>query len=489
MTTTLPQTNRSYSPEDWQKGYISQPIEDNYWIEDIEGEIPPDLTGTLFRNGPGLFEIAGTPIKHPFDGDGMIAAFTFNPDGRVHFRNKFVRTDGYVKEKARGKMVYRGVFGTQRPGGWLKNAFDLRLKNIANTNVIYWGQKLLALWEAAEPHRLDPHSLETLGLDYLDGILEAGDAFSAHPWVDPSCELDDNQPCLVNFSLKTGLSSTITLFELNPDGKLLRRHSHAIPGFAFIHDFAITPHYAIFLQNAVSFNPLSFLFGLKGAGECVNFQPDKPARLILVPRTQPYDEVKILETQAGFVFHHGNAFESEGKIYLDSICYGSLPQIQPDTSYKSVDFDGLDPGQLWRFTIDPENNTIEKNLLESRSCEFPTLNGDRVGRDYRYLYAAAAHHSTGNAPLQAILKLDLQTGERKIHSFAPKGFVGEPIFVPKPHGSTEDEGWVLTLIYDAAKNRSDLVILDAKDLTQKAILHLKSHIPYGLHGSWTPECL
>jgi pimeloyl-ACP methyl ester carboxylesterase len=74
MTTTLPQTNRSYSPEDWQKGYISQPIEDNYWIEDIEGEIPPDLTGTLFRNGPGLFEIAGTPIKHPFDGDGMIAA-------------------------------------------------------------------------------------------------------------------------------------------------------------------------------------------------------------------------------------------------------------------------------------------------------------------------------------------------------------------------------------------------------------------------------
>ena len=124
MTTTLPQTNRSYSPEDWQKGYISQPIEDNYWIEDIEGEIPPDLTGTLFRNGPGLFEIAGTPIKHPFDGDGMIAAFTFNPDGRVHFRNKFVRTDGYVKEKARGKMVYRGVFGTQRPGGWLKNAFD-----------------------------------------------------------------------------------------------------------------------------------------------------------------------------------------------------------------------------------------------------------------------------------------------------------------------------------------------------------------------------
>ncbi len=485
MTTILSPTNRSYSQEDWQKGYTSQLTEDDYWIEDIEGEIPHGLTGTLFRNGPGLFEIENIPIQHPFDGDGMIAAFSFQEDGRVHFRNKFVRTQAFIEEQATNKMLYRGVFGTQRPGSWLKNAFDLRLKNIANTNVIYWGEKLLALWEAAEPHRLDPKTLETIGLDYLDGILEKGDSFSAHPWIDPSCELDGNQPCLVNFSLKTGLSSKITLFELATDGKLLRRHSHTIPGFAFIHDFAITAHYAIFLQNAVTFNPFPFLFGLKGAGECVNFQPNKPSRLILIPRTPPYDRIKILETQAGFVFHHGNAFESEEKIYLDSICYNSLPQIQPDVPYQSVNFDNLDPGQLWRFVIDPEKQTVERDLLESRCCEFPSLNPERVGRDYRYLYTAAAHHATGNAPLQAILKLDLQTKTRQIHSFAPKGFVGEPIFVPKPNATTEDDGWILTLIYDAANHRSDLVILDAKNLTQKAILHLKSHIPYGLHGSWT----
>lgn len=487
MTTILSQTNRSYSQEDWQKGYTSQLTEDDYWIEDIEGEIPHGLTGTLFRNGPGLFEIENIPIQHPFDGDGMIAAFSFQEDGRVHFRNKFVRTQAFIEEQATNKMLYRGVFGTQPPGSWLKNAFDLRLKNIANTNVVYWGEKLLALWEAAEPHRLDPKTLETIGLDYLNGILEKGDSFSAHPWIDPSCELDGNQPCLVNFSLKTGLSSKITLFELATDGKLLRRHSHTIPGFAFIHDFAITAHYAIFLQNAVTFNPFPFLFGLKGAGECVNFQPNKPSRLILIPRTPPYDRIKILETQAGFVFHHGNAFESEEKIYLDSICYDSLPQIQPETPYQSVNFDELDPGQLWRFVIDPEKQTVERDLLESRCCEFPSLNPERVGRDYRYLYTAAAHHPTGNAPLQAILKLDLQTKTRQIHSFAPKGFVGEPIFVPKPNATTEDEGWILTLIYDAANHRSDLVILDAQNLTQKAILHLKSHIPYGLHGSWTSD--
>ena len=129
--------------------------------------------------------------------------------GRIHFRNRYVRTEGYVQEQAAKKLIYRGVFGTQRPGGWLNNIFDIRLKNIANTNIIYWGKKLLALWEAAEPHRLEPKTLDTLGLDFLDGLLKPGDAFSAHPRIDPCCEMDNGEPCLVNFAVKSGLSSQI----------------------------------------------------------------------------------------------------------------------------------------------------------------------------------------------------------------------------------------------------------------------------------------
>jgi all-trans-8'-apo-beta-carotenal 15,15'-oxygenase len=273
----------SYDREDWQKGYNSLKEEFDYWIEDIEGEIPPELHGTLFRNGPGLLDINGQMIHHPFDGDGMICAIAFD-NGRAHFRNRFVRSEGYLAEQAAGRILYRGVFGTQKPGGWLANAFDFRLKNIANTNILYWGDKLLALWEAAEPHRLDPATLETIGLDRLDGVLKPGDAFAAHPWIDPACNQDDGAPCLVNFSIKPGLSSTITLFEFDPAGKLLRKHAHSVPGFAFIHDFVITPDYAIFFQNPVSFNPLPFLFGKSGPGECITFNPEKPTRIAVIPR-------------------------------------------------------------------------------------------------------------------------------------------------------------------------------------------------------------
>lgn len=482
-------TEKSYDRTEWKQGYQSQPTEYDYWVDDIEGEIPDDLQGTLFRNGPGLLEIHGFPIRHPFDGDGMISAVSFK-DGKVHFRNRFVRTQAYVQEQASEQILYRGVFGTQKPGGLLNNAFDLRLKNIANTNVLYWGDKLLALWEAAEPHRLDPATLETIGLEYLDGVLKPGDAFSAHPWIDPSCQFDDGEPCLVNFAIKPGLSSKITIFEFNLQGKLLRRHSHSVPGFSFIHDFAITPHYCIFFQNPVGFNPFPFLLGLKGAGECVQYQANQPTRIIMISRQDIDAKPIIVETPSGFVFHHANAFEVGNKVFIDSVCYDSLPQVDPDINYKEVDFEQLDPGKLWRFSVNLETKTVERELLESRCCEFPAIHPDKVGRNYRYLYLGAAHDATGNAPLQAILKIDWQTGERQLHSFAIHGYVSEPIFVPKPNSTAEDDGWLLTMVYDGSHHRSDVVILDSKDLNQKLIakIHLKHHIPYGLHGSWTSEC-
>jgi all-trans-8'-apo-beta-carotenal 15,15'-oxygenase len=485
-TTTIPEP--TYNLAQWKQGYRSQKQEYNYQITEIEGEIPHDLTGTLFRNGPGLLDINDESVHHPFDGDGMISRITFN-NGKAHFINRYVRTEAYLAEQTAGKFLYRGVFGTQKSGGWLSNLFDLRLKNIANTQVIYWGNKLLALWEAAEPHRLDPKTLDTLGIEYLNNTLKPGDPFSAHPLFDP-------QGRMVNFGLKTGkidatgLSTTLTIYELNLDGVVVEEHSHPIPGFAFIHDFAITPNYCIFFQNPVSFNLFPFLFGLKGAAECVKFQPEQLTKIIIIPRNpRSGEQVKILETKSGFVFHHANAFEHDGKISIDSICYPTFPEVEPDKDFRDTSFDTLTPGQLWRFEMDLHHRQVSSKLVESRCCEFPAINPANVGLPYRYVYLGAAQASTGNAPLQSLLKLDLETGAQQLWTAAPTGYVGEPIFIPRPNGTQEDDGWLLVMAYDGARDRSAVVVLDAADLTKGAIatLHLTHHIPYGLHGSWTDK--
>lgn len=480
-------STRPYTHADWQRGYDSQRQESAYWIENIEGHIPIELHGTLFRNGPGLLDIGGRQIHHPFDGDGMVCAIAFS-QGRAHFQNRFVRTTGFVAEQKAQTILYRGVFGTQKPGGWLANCFDLRLKNIANTHVIYWGEKLLALWEAAEPHCLDPRTLETLGLDYLDGVLQPGDAFAAHPSIDPNCPQAGGAPRLVNFAVKPGLSTEITVYELNQGGKLVRQHTHAVPGFAFIHDFAITPNYCIFFQNPVQFNPLPYVLGLRGAGECITLLKNRPTKVIVISRHEEAP-VRILETRAGFVFHHANAFEQGNEIWIDSICYDSLPDVEPDSDFRQVEFEALAPGQLWRFHLNLGTNAVQRQCLDPRCVEFPTLHPAHVGRSYRYLYLGAAHAPEGNAPLQALLKLDLQTGRQQFWSAAPRAFLGEPVFVPRPLATDEDDGWLLAMVYDAAHHRSDVVILEAKNLAHGPIarLHLRYHIPYGLHGSFLPE--
>jgi len=161
----------------------------------IPCKLPHDFPpGTYFRNGHGRFVADdGTTTAHMLDGDGMITALTFDPENypnQALFRNRFVRTIGYLTDKETKKMSARGVFGTMRSGGLIGNAFRTNFKNVANTNILYRpsstnanNEKLFALWEAGRPHVLDPLTLKTYHVkeSTLNGILKDEKEFSAHP--------------------------------------------------------------------------------------------------------------------------------------------------------------------------------------------------------------------------------------------------------------------------------------------------------------------
>ncbi len=59
--------------------------------------------------------------------------------------------------------------------------------------------------------------------------------------------------------------------------------------------------------------------------------------------------------------------------------------------------------------------------------------------------------------------------------------------MPRPERRREDDGWLLSLVYDGAKHRSHLYVLDARDLEGEpvAIAHLPHQVPYGFHGMFT----
>jgi all-trans-8'-apo-beta-carotenal 15,15'-oxygenase len=485
----------AYDRADWASAFRNVDVElDGVDLTATRGAIPSDLKGTLYRNGPGRLERGGQWVHHPFDGDGMVTALRFE-GGRAQLRNRFVRTEGWLAEEQAGKVLYRGVFGSQKPGGPLANAFDLRLKNIANTHVVRLGDQLLALWEAAEPYALDPDTLETRGLSLLDGVLQPGEAFSAHPRFDPG---HHGAQRMVTFGVKTGPRSTIRLMEFAVEddpttgvkaGQLLSERRDSFNGFAFLHDFAITPNWAVFLQNAIAFNPLPYVLGRKGAAQCLQSKPGGQAKFWLIPRDSGAfagQKPRIIDAPDGFVFHHLNAWEEGDAVVVESIYYSDFPSIGPDDDFRSINFDLLPEGLLEQCRINLAEGTLSTTRLSERCCEFAMVNPEREGLSCRYGWMAVAERETGNDPLQAIKKLDLQSGQRQVWSAAPRGFVSEPLMVPRPGATAEDDGWVLCLVWNGARSASDLVILDAASLAEVAVLELPLAVPYGLHGSWSP---
>ena len=491
--TVAPTKAPAYDRSDWASAFrnVGQELNELH-LPVSRGSLPAELQGVLYRNGPGRLERGGQWVHHPFDGDGMITALRLQ-GGTAQLSNRFVRTEGWLAEEKAGKVLFRGVFGSQKPGGVLANAFDLRLKNIANTGVVRLGDDLLALWEAAEPHALDPDSLETRGLCRLDGVLKPGDAFSAHPRFDPG---HHGSKRMVTFGVKTGPRSTLRLMEFavedEPEtgikaGQLLSERRDSFNGFAFLHDFAITPNWAVFLQNAINFNPLPFVMGRKGAAQCLESKAGGQAKFWLVPResgTFAGQPPKIIDAPEGFVFHHLNAWEEGDEVVIDSIYYADFPSIGPDVDFRQVDFELIPEGLLERCRINPTKGTMQSQRLSERCCEFAMVNPAQVGLEARYAWMAVAEREQGNDPLQAIKKLDLKSGARHIWSAAPRGFVSEPVMVARPGATSEDDGWVLCLVWNGARCASDLVILNADDLSEQAVLELPLAVPHGLHGSW-----
>ena len=493
---TVAAASARFNRSEWSSAFRNVETElTDVLVNPARGTVPNELRGTLYRNGPGRLERDGQRVHHPFDGDGMITALHFDENG-VHCSNRFVRTSGWMAEEKAGKVLFRGVFGSQKPGGPLANAFDLRLKNIANTGVIKLGDDLLALWEAAEPYALDPQTLQTRGLSLLGGVLKKGEAFSAHPRFDPGHHGD---PRMVTFGVNTGPRSTVRLMEFattdDPSagvkaGDLLSDRRDTFSGFAFLHDFAITPNWAVFLQNAINFNPLPFVLGQKGAAQCLTSNPKGKAKFWLIPRdcgAFAGQEPRILDAPDGFVFHHLNAWEEEGDVVVESIYYSDFPSIGPDQDFADVNFDLIPEGLLEQCRINLASGSVRTTRLSERCCEFAMVNPHQEGLSCRFAWMAAAAREQGNDPLQVVKKLDLKTGERTIWSAAPSGFVSEPLMVPRPGGLAEDDGWVLDLVWNGERDASDLVILDASNLNEIAVLELPLAIPHGLHGSWVED--
>ncbi len=447
----------------------------------VQGSIPSWLSGTLVRNGPAKLEVGDKKMRYWFDGFAMLHAFSFQ-EGKASYANKFLESRGYKYAKEKGEMGYL-EFATDPCRSIFKRftqIFSQPISHNANVNISKIANEFVALTETPLPIEFDLKTLKTLGVfKYTDNIK--GQLTTAHPHYD----FDRNEG--INYLTHFSAKSSYNVYRL-PNGLKTRELIGTVPVKepSYMHSFGLTKNYIILAEYPLIVNPLALVFG-KTFVESLEWKPEKGTNFLLLNRKT--GQFQRYTTEGFFAFHHVNAFENNDKVIIDVVTYHNADIIQ--SFYLDVlrgetgkDIFG---GILKRYEISFSNSSVKHETISEDPIELPRINYQLSNtKNYRFVYAVGYNKNNQNNFLDRLVKIDIQNRNSKIWR-EDECYPGEPVFVPSLNAIKEDEGVVVSVVLNAKKGNSFLLILDAGSFTEIARAEVPHHIPFGFHGQFYSE--
>lgn len=435
----------------------------------VEGEVPRDLFGAYFRNGPNPRH-EPTNRYHWFDGDGLVQGIWFE-DGRARYRSRHVGTRAMAMETEAGRAIWPGVLGP----------FDFSLplapiKDTANTDLTFFQGQLMALWyESGRVHALDPHTLETRTDAPLAGLSVP---VSAHSKVDPATgELlwfgYGDRPPYMRYGV------------VRPDGTV-HQTEITLPGPRRPHDLGVTPNHSVVHDFPVFFDPEVF----KKTGKRIPvFHRDVPTRYGVLPRYGTDADVRWFEFDPCYMLHVVNCWEEGDEIVMVG-CITKDPTLDPNPA------DGKLAAMLSFLTLQANLHVWRMNLvtgetseedLHDLNAEFPTIRADAMGHKNRFAYLQRIPYESP-ATFDELVKADLQTGSMERFPYGPGVFGSEAPFAPRPGSTEEDDGYVVSFVTDANDWTSACWVFDAQRIADGPVAKVKlpARIPAGFHATWVP---
>ena len=441
----------------------------------VEGSLPADLRGTLYRNGPAKHVVGNMRYQHWFDGDGMVQAFRFSDTGVSHI-GRFVETDKYQRETQAGKPLVGG-FGTVPPG--TQPPRSPAEVNVANINVLPHAGRLLALWEGGDAHALDPTTLETHGPHYWSDET-AGLPFSAHPRVEPD-------GTLWNFGLAS-FRGLLILYHISAQGQLKQRTVVKLETAGMVHDFLVTERHIVVVIPPLVFDPTKAASGQSFLDSHV-WQPERGTQVLVIDKAD-LTQHQLLELPPSFTFHYGNAWEeTNGMIRFDacrrsdaSILFGGFQNVMHGRT-----FDQGAPPECTQVSLNLQKGTAKEEVVGGET-EFPRVDARISGRRNRYVYSVLRQPdpSTPHPLFNAVARYDMETGQRETFTYPAEICAEEHLFVPRPGGTSETDGWLLGTGLDIQRKITQVTIFDAAHLPDgpRAIVRLPYWLPLGFHGNF-----
>lgn len=438
----------------------------------VEGELPEDLQGTYYRNGPDpLHPPREGDSYHWFHGDGKIECFDFS-NGRVSWKNRWVKTEKYLLEREAGESLF-GVLGNPMISDPSVAGIEY---NTANTHIVEHAGRLMALMEGAPPVELTYKTLETLGNVDFGGVTSG--PFTAHPKFDAQT----GEMMFFGYQAKGPGSREISYGVADKNGKIIKYEFIEAPFASMIHDFFVTKTHVVFPVFPITFSIERAI----EQGMPMAWEPDVGCHFGVMPRMGSAKDVRWYTMEARFMFHMVNAW-TEGDKLIAEVCGTNATQFAPKLDGSIVEAGKETTPSLRRWTMDlaSSNQTVTEEMLDDMPCEFPRTDDRFMTRDYRHAYAVGSRDREAAGGFNELVHYDRRTGERKIYCASGK-LLGEPVVAPRKGSQEEADGYILVLAFDQATSLSELLILDAQsiDAGPLAVAKLPLRIPSGFHGFW-----
>uniref|UniRef100_A0A8D0H342 Carotenoid-cleaving dioxygenase, mitochondrial n=1 Tax=Sphenodon punctatus TaxID=8508 RepID=A0A8D0H342_SPHPU len=499
----------------------------------VKGHIPKWLNGKLLRNGPGKFEFGNDKYNHWFDGMALLHQFRID-NGAVTYRSKFLRSDSYVTNSRHNRIVI-SEFGTMTMPDPCKSIYERFMshfempKSTDNSSVnyvVYRGDYCVST-ETNLMRKVDLETLDTKEKVNWRNYVAVNGA-TAHPHYEPDGTAynmgnsygshGSNYNIIRVPPQKSSNGDTLQgakiLCTIAPSEKMKP---------SYYHSFGMSENHVIFIEQPIKLNLWKFITArIRGKSflDGMSWEPQCNTRFHVVNKNTGQMLSGQYHSKALAFFHQINAFEDQGCIVLDICCcddgsamdmfrlqnmrkvgealdkvYNSLPVAFPrrfvlplnvdsstavgqnlnPLSYTSASAVKQEDGKIWCT----HENLHKEDLVEAGGLEFPQINYVRCnGRKYRFFYGCGFRHMVGDS----LIKVDTKTKEMKI--WQEDGFYpSEPVFVPKPGGTAEDSGLLLSVVITPKQNQSTfLLVLDAETFSELGRAEVPVQIPYGFHG-------
>lgn len=414
--------------------------------------------------------------------------------GKASYSNRFVDTNRRALERQAGYAAVgkigdmRGAFGLVTLGvDALKKRLGVvdaaRGLGTANTALAAHAGRLLALNEGDLPYAL---RLACDGLVETLGRLRCGGAvahpITAHPKTCPRTGE------LFAFGYSPAAAPFLHFTRFAADGAVAADFPVPIPAGAMIHDCAITDQHMVFVVPPLLFKPEAMV---KTGKLPFVFDKSEPLRIGVMDRNaDDASGVQWFELPSLMCFHTANAWvDANGRVELHLCTFrdfslDSFTAVSPDAE-----------PYLSRAVLDLRSGAATVERLSPLAGDFPTVPAALMGRKTRYAYVATFKTGPEGAPLfYGVAKIDLAARgpEAALVGLVRYGegrVGGEAVFVPRPGGVEEDDGYLATFVVEEATGDSQLVLYDAKTMASApvAAVRMPARVPAGFHGLWVGE--